>query len=309
MEWVTRRQALAELSHDRGKNAPDVRLLHRARAALALADRALDPREASELAALPVIELARLAIHAAFAAQAGEAKETLSEQWAAADAAWLGGVVEGDRDELRDLVLESRFSDLAALDESALRARAERAVAFARRLVKSLEARDEPLLRARFERVYRVALVLGVLGILVALGVQGVVALRRGPDLASGKPWQASSALADCPLGEDGICRGRSLDIFFHTTIQENPWVRFDLGAATSFSKVLLVNRSDCCQERAVPLVVEVSDDAKTYRQVAGRDRPFSKILLSFPPTTARYLRLRVDKKTALHLERVSVYR
>jgi hypothetical protein len=61
--------------------------------------------------------------------------------------------------------------------------------------------------------------------------------------------------------------------------------------------------------ERAVPLILEVSNDGKSYRKVAERTRPFSTWNAKFESTDARYVRLRSPRKTMLHLERVSVRR
>ena len=68
-------------------------------------------------------------------------------------------------------------------------------------------------------------------------------------------------------------------------------------------------NRGDCCGERAVPLVVEVSDDRKRFREVARRGEDFQFWSAEFEPVTARYVRLRSPVSTTLHLRQVSVLR
>ena len=70
-------------------------------------------------------------------------------------------------------------------------------------------------------------------------------------------------------------------------------------------------NRSDSpgvVAARALPLYVEVSTDGKQYHRVARRERPFTVWRVSFPTVSARYVRLRVQRKSYLHLNEVEVY-
>ncbi|HEX3597790.1 MAG TPA: hypothetical protein VHU80_21930, partial [Polyangiaceae bacterium] len=68
-------------------------------------------------------------------------------------------------------------------------------------------------------------------------------------------------------------------------------------------------NRQDGEGARAVPLIAEVGDDGQHFRQVARREDEFSTWSPSFPSVTARYVRLRVPRRSMLHLEEVDVYR
>ena len=58
---------------------------------------------------------------------------------------------------------------------------------------------------------------------------------------------------------------------------------------------------------RAAPLVVELSSDRSAWTKAAQRDTSFVTWTAQFPPTTARYVRLRVARRTFLHLENVSI--
>jgi hypothetical protein len=70
-----------------------------------------------------------------------------------------------------------------------------------------------------------------------------------------------------------------------------------------------ITNRTDCCLERSVPLVVETSPDDKTWREVARRDAQFTTWGDSFPPDPAvRYLRVRVLRPSMLHLASVKIH-
>jgi hypothetical protein len=57
-----------------------------------------------------------------------------------------------------------------------------------------------------------------------------------------------------------------------------------------------------------VPLVVEVSNDRKKYREVARRTEVFDTWTPKFAPQRMRYVRLRVARRSMLHLDRVEVH-
>jgi hypothetical protein len=140
-----------------------------------------------------------------------------------------------------------------------------------------------------------------VLVVGIVLGAIALMPQRR--NLAAGKPWTTSSKMFDCNPGT-GECGGVQTMIFFHT----NPWFQYDLGTKTQFSSLTVKNRQDAEPGRAVPLVVEVSDDAKKFREVARRNDEFNVWKPSFPAQSARYVRLRVARKSILHLELVQVH-
>ncbi len=145
-----------------------------------------------------------------------------------------------------------------------------------------------------------------LLVLLVAL--VGIAGLLRGGrvDLAEGRRTRTSSTLYPCsPARMD--CGGFRTAILFHTREEESPWFEVDLEVPTTFSSVDVRNRSDCCQDRAIPLVLEMSDDRRSWTELARRDETFSLWSPAFSSVTARYVRLRVLKRTYLHLEAVNV--
>lgn len=131
--------------------------------------------------------------------------------------------------------------------------------------------------------------------------------LLEPTNLAAGKPWRTSSKWIDCDPNI-GRCGPHVTRILFHTGEDESPWFELDLGAPTAFSSVSVQNRSDHLPERAVPLVLEVSDDQASWKELARRDELFSTWRPSFPTTTARFVRLRVPRRSFLHLESVRVH-
>ena len=97
--------------------------------------------------------------------------------------------------------------------------------------------------------------------------------------------------------------------MFFHTREQANPWVEFDLERTVPISRIVVANRTDCCQERAIPLTIETSVDRRTWREIARRDDSFvtwDKTFLFRPH--ARYVRLRSMHVAAFHLARVEIH-
>jgi hypothetical protein len=162
----------------------------------------------------------------------------------------------------------------------------------------------------RASRFHRIALC--SVGLAMALGaaLYLVSTLLRawlaGPDLAAGRAWTASSTAMTCEPARHN-CGGKEVGVFFHTRLEQQPWLRIDLGGEHQVSSVELQNRQDCCQERALPLVVELSVDGLSWQQVARRTESFETWRAEFPPRRARFVRLRVTRRSVLHLERVSV--
>jgi hypothetical protein len=161
-----------------------------------------------------------------------------------------------------------------------------------------------PLLVQRFVRSALALLALTLVLVLVGIGS---VQLYRGPDLARGRAWRTSSVSSVCHP-ERKECGGVETEILFHTLFEQSPWFEIDLGALQQVSRIRVWNRSDCCQDRAVPLLAEVSTDGKLFQQVGKRIDQFDKWEARFAPVQARYVRLRVQTHSALHLLRVEVY-
>jgi len=178
---------------------------------------------------------------------------------------------------------------------------AARARAFAEALLWDSEA---PLRRVNLVRAQR-WMRLGAAALAVVLVIAGVRALARGPDLAAGKSFRISKEWSGWP---SCLTSGDCKDLMFHTDTDTNPWVELDLGAPKTIKRVEVGNREDCCQDRALPLIVELSTDQKRWTQVARRDPEFVTWTATFPPKSARYVRLKVLRPSVLHLRSVAVY-
>lgn len=124
--------------------------------------------------------------------------------------------------------------------------------------------------------------------------------------------WRAGSELHRSGPGlARASARGRRAASTLRVSYQnrENPWFEYDFGKPLAFSSLVVRNRSDFGPELAIPLIAELSNDGKAYREVARRSDPFIVWRPRFKTESARYLRLRVPRRTILHLEEVSVYR
>lgn len=208
---------------------------------------------------------------------------------------------------LSQVVSFRKFRSFAASDTAELSELAPELANFARKLLKALEARHWRIERPGVLRWLK-------LGALVTLAALVVLALVFGPakweasrDLAAGAPWKASSFYAGSCDSPAQDCAGGT-NFFVHTLEEENPWVEFDLGSSRSVSGVRVVNRTDCCIERARPLVVKVSSDHKNFREVARNTEKFTDWKTTFPTTQARWVRFEIPKRTNLHLRRVRIF-
>jgi hypothetical protein len=157
-------------------------------------------------------------------------------------------------------------------------------------------------------RTLKLGLIFVLLGGLVWGGFSIKSYLTELDNIARGKPWAISSTY---PVG----CRSpaqkcaESPNFFFHTQEQNQPWLEIDLGSAQRFSSVKVVNRQDCCSERAIPLILEVSSDGQKWQQLARKNELFTEWRPQFQPVEARWVRLRIPKKGILHLTSVDVYK
>jgi hypothetical protein len=142
----------------------------------------------------------------------------------------------------------------------------------------------------------------GLASLAIVLAAVGARRMVVGPNLVAGKTFRASSSWSGCK--GDARCDV----LLFHTDVETNPWATVDLGAPTTVRTIEITNREDCCAERAVPLVVEMSDDDNNWTEIARRDEEFKTWKAKLPPKTARYLRFKIPKPGAvLHLRDIVV--
>jgi hypothetical protein len=305
-QWFWRGSELAQARQARRDVPARVRaFLVRAEAALELANRAanpIDPLRAGP--SLPLsLSLYREAAYWALAAQDPSATPVdLKEAFALTPSDVLVHSAGGEAGlaAIEAALLTKTFRETAEESVEQQKRDAHEARAFVEHLVARQLGPERRIGRALVQRTVRSGL---GLVFLIALGVTVTVlvsALTTGPDLAAGKPWQVSSTNGAVP-------KASNHEYLFHTQEEENPWFEIDLKAPTQFARVEVVNRRDCCPERAAPAIIEVSTDQKRWKEVSRRSDSYSKWTAKFAPTTARYVRVRVPRRSILHLASVAV--
>ena len=144
-----------------------------------------------------------------------------------------------------------------------------------------------------------------------ALLVAGIVAVIMVPTLMRGGPWEkyrwmASSAVdgfsTTGTLGQHG-----PFQLVFHTNQEAGPWILIDLLKLRTIHSLSIRNREDCCDERCIPLVVEVAGDDQHFVEVARRKDAFDVWKVEFPARQVRYVRLRVEATTIFHLREIVI--
>jgi hypothetical protein len=299
-DWFLRtsalREARLELERAGGARVPAA---EQARLLMEVARRVAEPAESLPRGSRPaaLIGLYRDALTWALASEAAPAGDLpeFKTLWARTDRERLRRIA-GDEAKLSAvehwLLAESPAGWLRASNDEAAAVRR-----FSEGLVWELDAPLRRLDQLRAQRALRLALFAAICGLIVF----GIWSIPLGRDLAKDKPFVTSSTNASCD--QPRKCGA----LLFHTKEERNPWVQFDLGAVHSVRRVEVKNRTDCCPERAVPLVVELSTDGSAFSEVDRIDEDFTEWTAKFSSQKARYVRLRVPRVSVLHLEAVVV--
>jgi hypothetical protein len=306
VDWLLVRKELAQARAAAARFTPEQReFLRRAKLALELGELAFAPGNVvrSGSTAPLATNLFRQAVYWALLAQREQGGPISPEQlWAEADRSVLKAVAGNESENAYlNVVMRSSFIELAEGTVESQREGANRLRRTAKALVNNAQRVVWRLEWAKVKRVLRV-------GLAVLIPVAVVIALwPEKKDLAKGVPWHTSSTAAVCHP-EKPECGEVQTAILFHTNLEKEPWFEYDFGAPITFSSLTVKNRSDYGPERAVPLVAEVSNDDKSFTEIARRDAVFSVWKPSFTPQHARYLRLRIARDSMLHLEAIKVH-
>jgi hypothetical protein len=318
-EWFWRGRAIAELRRQASGSPRASELLRRAWVSLEVAKRTLEPPERFSSGPPHAVawELARQAVYwglrtdrlvtsgsddasAPLAALAESARSRLVNA--------AGG--EGELTLLEPALSGRTFVEENELSEDEQGRSAHALTRFARALLLDLEQPRARVDRLWFQRLWRC----GGLFVLLLLAVFGASFLtnlmQRERDVAHRKAWRTSSTFTAIPgcSSPDQEC-SESPFYFFHTQDEEKPWLEIDLGSKQRIVGAIIENREDCCADRAVPLVISVSNDRKTWKEVVRRTEIFGTWSPKFAPVSGRWVRIQVQKRTSLHLSRASILR
>jgi hypothetical protein len=319
-EWFWRGRAMAELRNaGTAGSARGAELLRRGWLSLEVAQRTLDPPERFMSGPPDTVawELSRQAVY--WGLRADRLLETGSDDGAVTLSELLRGArarlvaAAGSESELA--ALETALSSRTLAEQSELSAEEQSRSAhamsrFARAVLIDLERPRVRVDRLWFQRLWRCGGLLVLLALLVIGAFMARNLMWRDRDVAYGKPWRASSTLTattSCasPLQE---CP-ESPFFFFHTLDEERPWLEIDLGSKQRIVGAIIENRQDCCADRTVPMVISVSTDHKSWKEVVRRTEIFGTWSPTFAPVSARWVRVQVLKRASLHLHRASFLR
>jgi hypothetical protein len=132
----------------------------------------------------------------------------------------------------------------------------------------------------------------------------------RPKSIAFHKEATSSSAAYDTTAA--GAVDGKVYQPFgFHSALENQPWLRIDLGRPFDLKEARVFGRHDCCFDQSTPLVFELSDDGTTFRAVGDRKVPFDQLdawVVPLHMARARYVRLRSQKTGVLVLAEVELY-
>jgi hypothetical protein len=157
----------------------------------------------------------------------------------------------------------------------------------------------------RWARIGAAALVL----LAIAWSIMGMVERRFAkPNIAYGRPVTISSQFGDVALDHSLLVDGDKTNLGFHTNNGPGEWVMIDLGSTRNISKVVVYNRAECCQERAIPIRIEVSDDGTNFKKVADRTEEFDVWTAKGFDVRARYVRVRHLGASYLHFAEIEIY-
>ena len=127
-------------------------------------------------------------------------------------------------------------------------------------------------------------------------------------NLALNRPVTTSSQEPTAGLDHHLLVDGNHATLGFHTLSGPNQFVVIDLGSNKKFDKVVVYNRTECCNERAVPARLEVSDDGVNYTKLEDRKEIFDVWTASMLRASGRYVRLRLLESNYFHLNEVEIY-
>jgi hypothetical protein len=176
------------------------------------------------------------------------------------------------------------------------------------RMAEPLEIESNRLGRALFVRWSRLVLVVAALAL--GFGFAGNWASKKfgRPNIALHAAVTTSSQYPGQGTDHTLLVDGDPDTLGFHTQEGSQQWAVIDLGKVHKFNKIVVYNRADGFEERAVPLKIEVSNDNVTYNQVAERKEKFDKWTVRGLHAEARYVRLKNTPPNYFHLGEVEIY-
>ncbi len=249
-------------------------------------------------------------------ARAGQLKDSAvlgDADWAAArtlpgvEAAW-GKMPVAHTAMLAGMLGPAQDATIAKLTGDEREAFADSVHELVNRLYEPLELEANRLGRALFARWARVILSLLIVGGALFWVGDKINSKFAKPNLALHRPVTVSSQYPGQGTDHSLLVDGDHDNLGFHTNLDPQSWVTIDLGAVKKFDKVVVYNRADGFEERAVPLKIEVSKDNVKWTQIAERKETFDKWTARNLHAEGRYVRLKNTPPNYFHLAEVEIY-
>jgi hypothetical protein len=161
----------------------------------------------------------------------------------------------------------------------------------------------------RRSRILRLVLLgLAGVGLLVWLGF----ALFSPTNIALHKRVTASSVFPGSNAPEGGLTDGSSSGSYgVHTAVEDNSWVRVDLGDIYQLKKIKIYNRGDGWFDDVLPLTLELSENGVDFTAVDRRTTSFSQWspwVFSPEGKRARYIQVHGAKGKYVALSELEAY-
>lgn len=164
-------------------------------------------------------------------------------------------------------------------------------------------------LRTRSLRELRIMRALRLAGAALALVLAGRLAFKAifvPRNQALHKPVFASSHYEGTPEPA-GLTDGDRRKLGVHTTVENDPWVRVDLASTYKVKKLRVYNRTDCCGDEILPLIVEVGTENDPAPFVAERSTTFEVWEIDVGGHPASSVKLHSRRKGYIALAEVEV--
>ncbi len=107
----------------------------------------------------------------------------------------------------------------------------------------------------------------------------------------------------------------RNGSFMFHTDFEDAPWWEVDLGRAFPVDRIVVYNRQQGCFERARTLSISLRADAEASESMVYSSRdsfvgipPGTPLVVTLGGRRARFVRLQLHERTALHLQQVEIF-
>jgi hypothetical protein len=130
-------------------------------------------------------------------------------------------------------------------------------------------------------------------------------------NIAAGKPVHATSAFPNSPAPRYLVDSHPGFAYGAATNIEDSPRIEIDLQGDFAINRIDVYNRTDGWWDECLPLVVELSQDGKSYTQIGRRDEHFGSDIpwtVEGSGRIARYVRFSLLRRNYLALGRVEVF-